>query len=234
MTVYDAEDKPDPAQLKKAVWGFRAAEPRVACLQAKLGYYNPRQNLLTRWFTLEYDAWFNIFLPGLHRIGAPIPLGGTSNHFRRAPLEPASGWDPVQRHRGRGPRPALRPARAHDGDARVDDRRGGQQPGRQLAAPALPLEQGLHADGARPHAASAAGCCASSGRSPPSCSCSRSAAPSLTALLAPIFWVMLGIWTLRTAGVGRRALPRSRSSTRPRSAWWPATSLLVFLSLSRR
>jgi cellulose synthase/poly-beta-1,6-N-acetylglucosamine synthase-like glycosyltransferase len=94
VTVYDAEDKPDPQQLKKAIWGFGQVDDSVACLQAKLGYYNPRQNLLTRWFTLEYDAWFNIFLPGLHRIGAPIPLGGTSNHFRRAPLEACLGWDP--------------------------------------------------------------------------------------------------------------------------------------------
>jgi peptidoglycan hydrolase-like protein with peptidoglycan-binding domain len=94
LTVYDAEDKPDPAQLKKAVWGFRTADESLACLQAKLGYYNPRQNLLTRWFTLEYDAWFNIFLPGLHRIGAPIPLGGTSNHFRRDALDACLGWDP--------------------------------------------------------------------------------------------------------------------------------------------
>ncbi|MFL5841102.1 MAG: glycosyltransferase family 2 protein [Thermoleophilaceae bacterium] len=94
LTVYDAEDKPDPAQLKKAVWGFEFADKSLACLQAKLGYYNPRQNLLTRWFTLEYDAWFNVFLPGLHRIGAPIPLGGTSNHFRREALEECLGWDP--------------------------------------------------------------------------------------------------------------------------------------------
>jgi glycosyltransferase XagB len=94
VTVYDAEDKPDPAQLKKALWGFQRADESLACLQAKLGYYNPRQNLLTRWFTLEYDAWFNIFLPGLHRMGAPIPLGGTSNHFRRSALEACLGWDP--------------------------------------------------------------------------------------------------------------------------------------------
>jgi cellulose synthase/poly-beta-1,6-N-acetylglucosamine synthase-like glycosyltransferase len=94
VAVYDAEDKPDPAQLKKAAWGFQRADAEVACLQAKLGYYNPRQNLLTRWFTLEYDAWFNIFLPGLHHIGAPIPLGGTSNHFRRDALDRCFGWDP--------------------------------------------------------------------------------------------------------------------------------------------
>jgi cellulose synthase/poly-beta-1,6-N-acetylglucosamine synthase-like glycosyltransferase len=94
VTVYDAEDKPDPLQLKKAVLAFAQAGPSVACLQAKLGYYNARQNVLTRWFTLEYDAWFNIFLPGLHRIGAPIPLGGTSNHFRRDALDRCRGWDP--------------------------------------------------------------------------------------------------------------------------------------------
>ena len=94
VAVYDAEDKPDPTQLKKAAWGFERVDSSVACLQAKLGYYNPRQNVLTRWFTLEYDAWFNIFLPGLHRIGAPIPLGGTSNHFRREALEECLGWDP--------------------------------------------------------------------------------------------------------------------------------------------
>jgi cellulose synthase/poly-beta-1,6-N-acetylglucosamine synthase-like glycosyltransferase len=94
VAVYDAEDKPEPDQLKKAAWGFARADASVACLQAKLAYYNPRQNLLTRWFTLEYDSWFNIFLPGLHRMGAPIPLGGTSNHFRRTSLDDSLGWDP--------------------------------------------------------------------------------------------------------------------------------------------
>jgi glycosyltransferase XagB len=94
VAVYDAEDKPEPDQLKKATWGFARADASLACLQAKLAYYNPRQNLLTRWFTLEYDSWFNIFLPGLHRLGAPIPLGGTSNHFRRTSLDECLGWDP--------------------------------------------------------------------------------------------------------------------------------------------
>ncbi len=94
LTVYDAEDKPDPLQLKKAVWGFRHLGPEVGCLQASLSYYNPRQNLLTRWFTLEYDSWFGIFVPGLQAMGAPIPLGGTSNHFPVAILNQIVGWDP--------------------------------------------------------------------------------------------------------------------------------------------
>lgn len=94
VTIYDAEDAPEPGQLKQAVRSFADGDPSLACLQAKLGYYNPRQNLLTRWFTLEYDAWFNLLLPGLHRVGAPIPLGGTSNHFRTDLLRECLGWDP--------------------------------------------------------------------------------------------------------------------------------------------
>ena len=94
LTIYDAEDKPDPLQLKKAAWAFAHADESIACLQAKLGYYNGRQNLLTRWFNVEYDDWFNLFLPGLHEMGAPIPLGGTSNHFDVFALCESLAWDP--------------------------------------------------------------------------------------------------------------------------------------------
>ncbi len=94
LVIYDAEDRPDPDQLKKAVIAFRRVPKNVACLQAKLNYYNPFQNLLTRWFTLEYTAWFDLYLPGLHALGVPIPLGGTSNHFRTDILRKLGGWDP--------------------------------------------------------------------------------------------------------------------------------------------
>jgi cellulose synthase/poly-beta-1,6-N-acetylglucosamine synthase-like glycosyltransferase len=94
LTVYDAEDRPEPDQLLRAVWAYAHQPERVACLQAKLNYYNPRQNLLTRWCTLEYDAWFDMTMPGLHRTGAPIPLGGTSNHFRIDHLRACGAWDP--------------------------------------------------------------------------------------------------------------------------------------------
>ncbi len=94
LTIFDAEDKPEPDQLKKAAWAFRRSTDSVACIQAKLSYYNSRQNLLTRWFTLEYAAWFDLFLPGLHNIRAPIPLGGTSNHFRLPILKDVLSWDP--------------------------------------------------------------------------------------------------------------------------------------------
>lgn len=94
LVIYDAEDRPEPDQLKKAVAAFRRQPAKVICLQAKLNYYNPRQNWLTKFFTLEYTAWFDLYLPGLHALNVPIPLGGTSNHFRTAQLKELGGWDP--------------------------------------------------------------------------------------------------------------------------------------------
>lgn len=92
--IYDAEDIPEKDQLKKAYLAFRKADKRVVCVQAKLNYYNPHQNLLTRLFTAEYSLWFDLILPGLQSINAPIPLGGTSNHFRVKDLRKLRGWDP--------------------------------------------------------------------------------------------------------------------------------------------
>lgn len=94
LVVYDAEDIPDPYQLKKAYVAFQKVNKEVICLQAKLNYYNPSHNLLTRFFTAEYSLWFDITLPGLQGFNATIPLGGTSNHFRVADLKKIHGWDP--------------------------------------------------------------------------------------------------------------------------------------------
>ena len=92
--IYDAEDIPDPWQLKKAFLGFQKSGPEVKCLQAKLNYFNPEDNLLTRFFTAEYSLWFDIILVGLQSINTSIPLGGTSNHFRTRDLIDLEGWDP--------------------------------------------------------------------------------------------------------------------------------------------
>ena len=94
VVIYDAEDRPDPQQLKKAVLAFRASGEDVVCVQAKLNYFNARQNLLTRWFAAEYSMLFDLTLPGLARMKAPLPLGGTSNHFRRDVLMHVGAWDP--------------------------------------------------------------------------------------------------------------------------------------------
>ncbi len=92
--IFDAEDIPAPDQLKKAVLAFEKTDEKTICLQAKLNYYNPHQNLLTRLFTLEYSLWFEVILTGLQSVGGPIPLGGTSNHFRAQYLHELKGWDP--------------------------------------------------------------------------------------------------------------------------------------------
>jgi glycosyltransferase XagB len=93
VAIFDAEDRPDVLQLRKAAIALSSAPPEVACVQAKLGFFNPNQNLLTRWFTLDYRLWFSELLPGLAQLNAPIPLGGTSNHFRRSVLVEVGAWD---------------------------------------------------------------------------------------------------------------------------------------------
>ncbi len=94
VTIYDAEDQPDPLQLRRAAYAFAQLPSEYVCLQAQLGFYNSTQNLLTKWFTLDYGAWFAYLLPGLAATGSPIPLGGTSNHFRAEVLRRVGGWDP--------------------------------------------------------------------------------------------------------------------------------------------
>jgi cellulose synthase/poly-beta-1,6-N-acetylglucosamine synthase-like glycosyltransferase len=93
VVIFDAEDIPEPLQLKKAVLTFANHGPELACVQAKLNFYNSQQNLLTRWFTAEYSSWFDLILPGLQRAGLALPLGGTSNHFRTELLGKVGAWD---------------------------------------------------------------------------------------------------------------------------------------------
>lgn len=94
VVVYDAEDQPESDQLRRALARFRQLGPEVACLQARLNFYNAGEGWLCRLFAIDYCLWFDHLLPGLERIGAPLPLGGTSNHFRREALIAAGGWDP--------------------------------------------------------------------------------------------------------------------------------------------
>ena len=91
--VYDAEDAPEPAQIRQIVERFHRRGPQVACLQGCLDFYNPATNWLSRCFTIEYAAWFRVMLPGLQRLGLPLPLGGTTLFFRRDVLQSLGGWD---------------------------------------------------------------------------------------------------------------------------------------------
>jgi len=94
LVIYDAEDAPEPDQLKKTVVAFSRADESTVVMQASLNYFNARENVLTRMFALEYSYWFDYMLAGLDVRDLPIPLGGTSNHFRTSALRELGGWDP--------------------------------------------------------------------------------------------------------------------------------------------
>ncbi|MDA8400842.1 MAG: glycosyltransferase [Actinomycetota bacterium] len=94
LVIYDAEDRPEPGQLRDVVSKFREGGDYLGCIQARLNYFNTDQNFITRMFTLEYSMWFDYILPGLDKLKVPIPLGGTSNHFKVSILRELGGWDP--------------------------------------------------------------------------------------------------------------------------------------------
>ena len=91
--VYDAEDMPEPDQLRRAHSAFRAADERLACVQASLTIDNTADNWVARMFTADYAGQFDGFLPGLSALHLPFPLGGSSSHFRTAALRQVGGWD---------------------------------------------------------------------------------------------------------------------------------------------
>ena len=106
--LYDAEDRPDHDQLLKAVAAFRAAPENVACVQARLFFWNMKSSLISRMYWSEYVVHYWFVLTGLAKLGLIPPLGGTSNHFRTEDLhqvaypyselpegaEGVGGWDP--------------------------------------------------------------------------------------------------------------------------------------------
>jgi cellulose synthase/poly-beta-1,6-N-acetylglucosamine synthase-like glycosyltransferase len=91
--VYDAEDAPEPGQLRKVARHFAQGDEKLACVQGALDFYNARTNWLSRYFSIEYSTWFRIVLSGLARLRLTVPLGGTALFFRRHILEELGGWD---------------------------------------------------------------------------------------------------------------------------------------------
>ncbi|MDN5863263.1 MAG: glycosyltransferase, partial [Salinisphaera sp.] len=92
VVIFDAEDRPAKDQLWRAAHRFREA-PEVACLQAELAIDNGEESLRSALFAGEYAALFGVVLPALATWNLPVPLGGTSNHFRTQVLRAAGGWD---------------------------------------------------------------------------------------------------------------------------------------------
>jgi cellulose synthase/poly-beta-1,6-N-acetylglucosamine synthase-like glycosyltransferase len=93
LVVYDADDEPEPQQLKNSVIEFKSLPENYICLQSNLNFYNANENLLTSCMALEYYIWFAIILKGLNFFNLPMPLGGTSNHFKTSKLKDIGLWD---------------------------------------------------------------------------------------------------------------------------------------------
>ncbi len=94
VVVFDAEDEPEPDQLRVALSAFMDGPRKLACVQARLAVNNSGDGWLPRHFAAEYAGLFDVFLPALAHLRLPLPLGGTSNHFRISALREVGGWDP--------------------------------------------------------------------------------------------------------------------------------------------
>lgn len=93
VAIFDAEDRPDPGQLRAALAAFRNGGDDLACVQASLAIHNTHESRFARMFGAEYAGQFDVVLPGLARLGLPLPLGGSSNHFRIDYLRDVGEWD---------------------------------------------------------------------------------------------------------------------------------------------
>lgn len=94
VVVYDAEDRPDPQQLRAALAAFEDGDADLVCVQAPLAIDNADASWIAQQFAAEYAIQFREILPLLARLKLPLPLGGTSNHFRAEALRAVGGWDP--------------------------------------------------------------------------------------------------------------------------------------------
>ncbi len=92
LVIYDAEDIPQKSQLRLAATRFHY-DLGIDCVQAELVIDNANDNWLTKLFAAEYSGLFGVMLPALSRWKFPMPLGGTSNHFRLSALYEVGGWD---------------------------------------------------------------------------------------------------------------------------------------------
>ena len=93
LVIFDAEDRPEKYQLKKALKRFNELDEKYICLQASLNFYNKYDNFITYCFSIEYSMWFDFTIRTITKYGTFFPLGGTSNHFKVKELFEIGKWD---------------------------------------------------------------------------------------------------------------------------------------------
>ncbi|MFC7290705.1 glycosyltransferase [Hirschia litorea] len=93
VSVFDAEDTPHPYQLLEVAHQYAQNDKNLAVVQAPLHAYNGNESWIAAQFDLEYAIHFDVWLPAIAKLGWPMPLGGTSNHFDRRILQNVGAWD---------------------------------------------------------------------------------------------------------------------------------------------
>ena len=127
VSVYDVEDEPDVLQLRRAAVVLSRFGPEVGCVQAKLSYNNAVQNIITRWFTIEYRDVVFLLLARLVIAERPDPPGRDIESFPADRSAGTWGMGPLQRHRGLRPRDQNVPRGISHQGRRVRHVRRGQQ-----------------------------------------------------------------------------------------------------------
>ena len=208
ITIYDAEDRPEPLQLRRAVVAFSRAVPRRRMPPGEARVPQPPSE------------------PAHLVVCDRVPVLVRILHCRRSPAatprcrwaappctcaarcwSEIGGWDPfnVTEDCDLGVRSV--PHGVSDRVPQFDDVRGSQQRSHQLDQAALALVQGLRADLAGAHASSA-----------PSLARARwprgfcgfnmlVGATTLTALLNPVFWALTLTWFFAHPTVHPEHLP---------------------------
>lgn len=92
LTIFDAESRPEAAQMKKAAFYLMNSKEEVCC-QAKIRISNKSQNWITRNFATEYFEWFEFHLNKLSDKNLPFGLGGNSFYISTECLRKAGAWD---------------------------------------------------------------------------------------------------------------------------------------------
>lgn len=90
ITIYDVEDIPHQMQIRRALMEFN--NNNCDCVQFPLEFIFDG-SILSGWQRIDYLVWYNCLLPILQKLNAPLPLGGTSNHFRTSTLRKIGGWN---------------------------------------------------------------------------------------------------------------------------------------------
>jgi cellulose synthase/poly-beta-1,6-N-acetylglucosamine synthase-like glycosyltransferase len=90
--IVDAEDLVSKELLREVAL-MMVANKNLGVVQGILDMQNESDGWSNRNFRAEYGYWYRMYLPALSGTGLPVPLGGTTNFFRKSVLDEVGLWD---------------------------------------------------------------------------------------------------------------------------------------------